>query len=710
MVNDMAEQNSASKRLSVFRKGVYAVMVLLIVRLVDIQLLDREGFKLRGEKQYKCPIKLFPERGRILDRNGELLAFNVPAVDVFADPQEVDSHREAAARLAPVLGESQSRLLELLTSHDQFVYLSRNRSRQIYDRVQDLGIMGVYCQKVTKRKYPKEHVAAQIIGFTDIDNRGLSGIELTYDEQLAGVPGKAILMRTGTAEKFYHAEYPVFPPENGRDVVLTIDYFYQKIAQDELYKRVVETESECGVVVILDRNAEILAMASEPHFNPNRAGHYHPSTWRMRAITDQYEMGSTMKVAVMAAYLDQGTQNPYDLVFCENGRCRLYDRTIHDTKPHGWLTLRDVLIKSSNIGMAKTMMDYNQERLYEYINAFGFGVRTGVELVGEVPGVLRHPYEWSRFTPIAMSYGYEIAVTPLQMAAMYNVIANDGLLMRPTILREFKGKEKLVENIAARQVRHVIKKTTADTLKAIMGEVVKSGTGIKARLDGVNACGKTGTARAIRDDGTGYEKNKYIATFGGFFPQHDPEITIFVLLKNPRAGSYYGGDAAAPLFQRIGNKIIEKEGLDYFDSVDRRQLPAEENMAKKRVPNLVGFRKPVAMKLARKENLNVKTVGSGKTVVAQQPEAGRVIDGDQNLVIVTEKQSGPQSLYSVPYVVGLPLRNAINILAARNIRAVVDGSGRVVRQQPKAGQKIKSHEQVMLHCESSIDVGKLLAL
>jgi len=282
--------------------------------------------------------------------------------------------------------------------------------------------------------------------------------------------------------------------------------------------------------------------------------------------------------------------------------------------------------------------------------------------------------------------------------------------MRPTIIREFRDKDNVIKNHDSREIRHVIKKTTADTLKAILGAVITSGTGVKARLSCVTACGKTGTARVIREDGTGYEKNKYIATFGGFFPQEDPKITIFVLLKNPRVGSYYGGDAAAPLFQRISNKIIEKEGVDYFTNMNHQAMLADQQGKEKRMPNLVGFRKPVAMKLARKENLNIKSVGNGKTVIAQQPEAGTSISENQDIIIVTERESLEQDYYSVPYVVGLPLRNAINILAARNIRAVVDGSGRVVRQQPKAGQKIKPNEQVMLHCESSIDVGKLLTL
>jgi len=694
------DEATVTRRLPAYRTAFFLVTLFLVARLVDVQLFDRENLRVKAIEQYQYEVKLPPERGKIVDRNMSLLAFNIPKVDVFAHPSQVEEPESAAIRLAQILGLSRASLLSKLRS-DEFVYLARRQPKEIGDMIRRLGIAGIEVQTVSARHYPKGQTACQLIGFINVDGKGLSGTEYSFDATLRGLPGKAILQRTGKSKLFVHSEYPVISPEDGGDIVLTIDARYQTIAEKELCRTVQEMEAESGVVVIMEPgSAQVLAMASEPHFDPNNAGLYDPASWRLRAITDQYEPGSTFKVGVLAAVLNERLSKPSDIVFCENGRFDVMNESLHDTSPYAWLTLEDVLVKSSNIGMAKTALKADRDILYEYARAFGFGEKSGIELKGEVSGTLKKLSEWSGFTPVAMSIGYEIAATPIQMCNMYCAIANGGFLLRPTILKEIRKHNRRVMKNEVRVIRRVISPSTADTVRNIMHQAVKRGTASRVDIPEIEICGKTGTARVASQDQPGFIPNKYLASFGGFLPREKPKLCIFVMIYKPQK-HYYGSDVAAPCFKRITERIIALEGLDYF------KVNGEFEAARRLTPNLVGSSRGAALKRLRGDDIAVELVGDGSVVISQSPGAGEPLPEAKPMMLITGGEEGSRA---VPRLIGLPVRNALNLLAARGIKVVVDGSGHVVEQQPPPDTELEEGEQVLLRCQTSLDLRKLMTL
>ena len=702
-----------TKRLTAFYVAAFLFMLILVARLIQIQIVQREKFSMLADVQYKCEVKLPPERGKIFDRNLNKLATNVPAFSVIAHPSQIKEPETAARQIADVLKTRFYLISQKLQTNSDFVYLARQVSKSTSERIEELGISGITCQLEMGRKYPKNETGAQLLGFTDIDGEGLSGIELSCESILRGRPGKAILQRTGRQKLFRRTEYPIIPPENGLDLVLTIDYAIQSIVERELRKIIVESNADKGSVVVMNpQTGEVIAIASEPNFDPNNPGKYHPSTWRLQAITDQFEPGSTFKLVLFSAVMNEQLRKPEDLVFCENGKYNIMGETIHDNSPHAWLSLRDVLVKSSNIGMAKTALEVNKSILYQYARDFGFGKKSEIELKGEVNGVLKPVIEWSGYTPVAMAIGHEVAVTPLQVCNMFSTIANGGLLLRPYIIKAIKdGKTGAVIQKGTRKVtRRVIDRSTAEIVAGIMQEVVERGTAQHARIPSLNICGKTGTARMVKQGHIGYRPNEYIASFGGFFPKEDPQYCIFVMVENPK-GKYHGGEVAAPCFKRITEQIIALEGIG--NDIDEPGQMAElfDMNDKQRAPQYIGFKKAVAEKMAGMTQYEVETMGSGKIVLDQQPQPGEIIHPGEKVILNTKAQvAGALTATEIPSVIGLPIRNALNILTSSHIKVVVVGTGRVVKQQPAPGNAINPNEQVLLHCESSIDLKKLLIL
>ncbi len=700
-------------RLSSYYVAAFLFLLLLIGRLAQIQLFEREKYADMANIQYKCEVKLNPERGMILDRNYRPLALNIPTTSIAAYPAQIRDAASTSLRLARALGKSPAYFQAKLRGHSDFAWLSRREHYDVATKVEQLHLEGIECQTILDRYYPKGHAACQLLGFTNVDGKGLSGVELAFDSVLKGVPGKAVFQRSGTGKLFIRSEYPITPPEDGQDVVLSVDYLYQSLAEKELRKAILESNADSGVVVIMDpRNAQVLAMASEPSFNPNTAGEYHASAWRLRAITDLFEPGSTFKTVLMSAIINEHLAKLDDRVFCENGKYKVRGETIHDAEPHGWLTVGDAYVFSSNIGMAKTSLGIDKRILYKYARAFGFGVATGIELQGEIDGILKPTSEWSRFTPVAMAYGHEIAATPIQLCGMFCVIANGGLLLRPTIVKEIRhGEDVTAKGEQAQVVRRVISPATADSMKNLMWQVVERGTGKHAKIPGLEICGKTGTARMVRKGGKGYVPNEYIASFGGFFPKEKPRIAMFVMIDNPKGGRYYGGDIAAPCFKRIAEQIIAHEGAErYFPTEELKEAMAH-NQRPIRMPNLVGLSASAAEEWVEHAGLEVQTAGEGDIVLAQKPLAGKSISENETIMLSTQAGAArTEGIRVVPAVTGLPVRNALNLLAAAGIKAVVDGSGKVVQQKPSPGSRLKASEQVLLHCESSIDLRKLLVL
>jgi len=709
--NRKNQQRRDQSRLNLYYRVLATIVIVVVLRLVYIQIIVREKYAVLAEKQYLQEVRLDPVRGTIYDRRMRPLAINVPTVSIGVYPQRISNPAATARKLSRILGVSSSTLQAKMRRDRKFGYLVRREARHTGLLVEALGLKGISIIKENGRKYPMGEVGSQILGFMDADGHGISGIEKKLEPLLFGVPGHAVKHKTavGNQYSFYHPDYPVHQAEPGRHVVLTIDAGIQSIAHRELRRTLQESNADSGVVVVMDpKTGEVLAMASEPGFNPNAYGKFAPSSYRLRAITDQFEAGSTFKLVTMAGLLNEGIYTPQDKIFCENGVWKVMGETIHDVHKYGSLSIHDVIVKSSNIGMAKAIKDQDKGIVYRYARDFGFGTRTGIGLEGEVNGQLRDMAEWSGFTPYAMAFGHEIAVTPIQMANMFCTIANGGILLTPYLVKEIQDAEGHVqERFRPRAIRRVIKVETANILKEMMADVVGEGTARKAQLEGLTVCGKTGTARMVRSGGGGYIKGQYVANFGGFFPKENPDVAIYVMIDNPK-GSYMGGDVAAPCFRRIAQQIIYQRGVD-VEAEEGKDLDLKFVQEDRRiVPNFVGFNRSAAVQMAGDLKIELAITGRHGVIVEQHPRAGAEISIPATVRLVCKEGPSDEVRHVVPRVTGLPIRNALNVLAAEGITAVVNGSGKVVSQQPPPGRRTNPGDQVLLVCESSVDLRKLL--
>lgn len=688
------------------RLGCFAVLMsffslVLAIRLLSIHVFQRDRFVADATSRQARILTLEPERGKIYDRHGSLLAFNVPAVSIVVHADSIRDSHQVAARLSPIIGRSYESILQKLRKSDGWIELAKKQPVSIRDRVQQLNLDYVGCRDDLVRRYPKGKTAAQVIGFTRSDGAGGNGLELTWDARLSGKPGTAIMQRTGRARLFSHPHYPIRLPEHGDDLMLTIDFRYQRIAEQELQRTVEEYDAAGGSIVMLQpASGEILAICSWPSYDPNNYSGYGDSAWKLAAITDQFEPGSTFKPAMLAAMLDAGYKKETDVVHCENGTWNVMGETIRDTKKYGAQTVRDILVFSSNIGMAKMAMDFNKKVMHQYALDFGFGSKSGVELLGEINGTLKHPKDWVPFSQLTFSYGHEIAATALQMCAMYATIANDGYYVSPRILKEIyhQGRPLYYDSGAVR--RSVIAKETSILMRDIMRDVVMRGTGMNAAVDSLPMCGKTGTAHVVRINGGGYAEDRYISSFGGFFPTNEPQIVIYIMIKEPKGG-YFGGAVAAPCFQRISKRLVELEGLNYF----REPQPAETFVDNSSfiLPNLVGLSKESAVQAMRLHGRDYRVYGSGDLIIAQEPAPGDTIPKNEFVYLTTDFSAARKdSIIVVPNVVDLPLRNAINLLRQQHFSVEIQGHGTVVRQHPKAGHQATVGEKMKLYCKAEI--------
>lgn len=697
-------------RYTLVKSVVFLYFLLLIARLIQIQIIQRKHYVAVAEKQYKHEVQLLPKRGLIYDRNQELLALNAPATSIGVYRRQVTHPLKLSHQLSSVLPYSQAHIYRELRANDSFTWLARNVSKSVGEKLQKINVDGLQVVDGSRRSYPHGQVAGQILGYVDLDGKGLSGIELTFDHLLRGKTGRALLQRSAKLDLFKQAHYPVLEPSDGLNLILTLDYVYQSIAEEELANTVAETNAEGGMAIISNpKTGELLAIAAVPGFDPNNFGSYPAASWRLRPITDQFEPGSTFKVPVMAGLLDAGLISPDSLVFCENGTFKLYDNIINDTKKYGWLTARDVVINSSNIGMAKIALKVDQQKMYEYIRDFGFGQKSGLGLEGEVSGVFRTPGNWSAMTPAVLAFGHEITVTALQLTNMFNAIANGGLLIKPRIVKSVvEHNYKLVEQVRPEVIRRVISEETARTMMEIMTDVVKKGTGKNAQIGDLPIAGKTGTARKVRSDGRGYIQDQHIASFGGIFPTHEAKLTIFVMIDNPR-GHYYGGDVAAPCFRRILERIIKLESLNSFMTIAENKVEKKSTTQPVIVPNVCYREITVADQILDHLALLKKQVGEGNIVIDQVPKPGAITQpGATILLKLGQAVADSGASLKMPGVKGLPVRDALMRLAASGLEAEVTGSGKVVLQTPAPGLKLKRGQKCQLVCQSDVNFARLI--
>src|SRR6266478_5862790 len=525
-------------------------------RLGYLQLFRHSEYMARAQRQQQRVIEITPKRGAIYARNMHPLAMSIPVDSAFAVPSELGDQQLAARLLSGVLGISSDVLEARLESSHSFVWIARKLPPDKKEAVEALNLKGVYFQKENQRIYPKRDLASHVLGFVDLDEKGLGGIEYELDGKIRGKSEKIIVMADARQRWFDGGEAQ---RERGVNVVLTLDEKIQYIAERELAAAIAKTHAMAGTVLVMNPNTgEILALANWPKFNPNAANDS-PAEARMnRAVAALYEPGSTFKLITLAAAFDQGVTRPEEIFDCENGAVYVAGHRIRDHKPFGLLRVADILAQSSDVGAIKIALRLGAPKFYDYIRAFGFGQQTGVDMPGESKGLLRRLENWSAISIGSISMGQEVGVTPLQLIGAVSAIANGGMLYKPHVIAELRRGNQVLPaegSLPPSEPRRVIRPETAATLRRLMEGVVLNGTGKPAHLDGWTAAGKTGTAQKI-DPATGrYSARQLIASFTGFAPISNPAVTILVSLDSP-VGQHEGGQVAAPVFKRIAEQVL----------------------------------------------------------------------------------------------------------------------------------------------------------
>lgn len=532
-------------------------LIICITRLLYIQFFRSAYLSDIARKQHNMFVELEPLRGAILDTNLKPQAFNVPVDSVYASPNQIrEKEKEPIIRqLASILNLNLSYLRERFSRNKSFVWIARKISFEQTSAIKKLDIKGIGFIKESKRSYPNSYLASQVIGFAGMDNTGLEGIEVYYDRYLKGAPGWAVFLRDARQKKLDIWEKMVVP-KDGFDLVLTIDEVIQYIAERELDKAFRAYHAKgASIVVINSHTGAILALANRPTYDLNDHSSATKASVRNRAICDLFEPGSVFKVVTAAAALEEKRLNEENKIFCENGAYRVANHILHDHVAHGWLTFREVIEESSNIGTTKIAQMLGPEMLHHYVELFGFGSKLGIDMPGEINGMIKAPRYWSKTSIGAVPIGQEVGVTSLQLAAAYSVIANGGQLMKPFIVREIRdkttGEAKQFQPVL---IRKVLSLETAARLKKILTGVVEEGTGKMAKVKGFSVAGKTGTAQKLEANGA-YSHSKFVGSFVGFAPAEDPLITVAVSIDEPHP-YYYGGVVAAPVFKNVAGDVV----------------------------------------------------------------------------------------------------------------------------------------------------------
>ncbi|MGE5480194.1 MAG: penicillin-binding transpeptidase domain-containing protein [Chloroflexota bacterium] len=667
--------------------------LVILARLFYVQIVRHEEYSSRARRQHEMRVTLGARRGAIYDREGRLLASTVECVSVAADPTLLKNPGRVASAVAKASGKDRAALLaKIRAARGSFVWLARGLDLDRGDALKALDDPGLIIISEAKRKLCYGPVGAQIIGFTDIDSRGLSGVELAWDSLLRGSNGYMIMNRDGLGRLRPAGDLPIIPASDGASVRLTLDIELQRIVEYELKEAVLSTGSVAGTVVALEPSSgEVLAMASYPGYDPNTGGNMTADAIRIRAITDTYEPGSTFKLITTAAAMEEGLVRPEDKFNGFNGEFHLADVVIRDVHPLGVVTFKEALDQSSNIILSTVASRIPDYKFYKYIRDFGFGITLGIDLPGEVTGKILKPEEMLPASKRYMGFGYGIAATPLQMANAYSSIANNGNLMKPYIVKNVSRSDGTsLFNAKPGLIRKVISDATNNKIVPLFTSIVNNGTGKSARIEGIEIAGKTGTTQQLVAGS--YSKRHYTASFVGFFPANKPRIAMLVVLDQPSAGSYYGGATAAPVFRNIALRYLSSSPTALASTQSRLNGSGRIIM-----PNLVGMKAEGLERYLGECDLGLKNQVSEGIVTAQFPDAGLALPrGTQVTVYINNAPRRPdRKPGELPDVVGLSGRRALAVLLGLGKRVELKGAGRVV-----AVERSESGGYV-LHCSDN---------
>jgi cell division protein FtsI (penicillin-binding protein 3) len=626
-------------RLGVAKILFLAMFLVIAGRAFQLQVLQGERLMRLGERQHLKEWIVLPKRGALLDRAGEPLALSMESQSVYARPHRVQDPEQLSQGLARILNLRAADVKQKLISDKPFVWIKRQVSSPEAEKIQALNPTGIGMFYEPNRYYPQNQLAGQLIGFVGRDSEGLEGLELKYNDYIRGEAGSSVTERDALGRRVLvqGVEGLRIPP--GSDVHLTLNTSIQHIAEKELEATILKYRAKSGVAIVMEPfTGEVLALANYPAFDPNNYSKQSADQRRNRAVTDSFEPGSTFKTILAAAALEEGVVGKEDLFYCEMGKYPYAGKVIHDTHPHGWLSFAKILQVSSNIGFTKVAQKLKKERYYRYIEKFGFGQVTGIDVPGEVPGLLRRAESWSAIDLATHAFGQGISATPLQMVTAYAAIANGGFLMRPYVTRRVVSPQgEIVLEIQPHVVRRVISEKTAKSLASILKDVTnEGGTGVMANVDGFEVAGKTGTAQKADPVHGGYAAKKRVASFVGFVPANDPRLVALVLIDEPEV-NVYGGVVAAPAFRNIAQAALRHLAVAPQQAALIPALPSQPEALVRRVakpnsagtmetngdtaPDFVGLSLREALEKAQTLKLKLRLQGNGY-VVKQSPQAG----------------------------------------------------------------------------------------
>lgn len=645
--------------------GVITFFTIIVIKLADIQLVRGNDLKYLAERQQMKIEQVQAERGLIYDRNNVLLAYNKYDATFYLDLSQTDNKTKTvlANKFSKLLNKDVQFFLSKMKGENKTITLAQHISLSDVEDLLKLDLPGFYYVKGISRKYYYKNLASHVLGYVNNDYKGINGIANYFNKDLAGINGQNFVERDATGKIITIKEDKTNSAVPGNNLILTIDKNYQEILEDELAKGVAKYGGNYSHGIIMDpNNGQILAMANSPGYDPNNYWDFNDDKRKNKTITDTYEPGSTFKSITIAVLLDQNLVKENDKVFAENGKYKFSNTYVTDTHKLGWITASEVIKFSSNIGIAKLVQKIDNETYYKYLRGFGFGNYTSVTLPGEVKGSLKQPDTWTKITKEFMSFGYEIAVTPIQLISAYSALVNGGLLYKPQLIKNIIDPlGNVIYNFSPELVRTVVSKKTSERVRNILATVVDGGTGENAKIDFMNVGGKTGTSQRIIDGK--YSKENYNSSFVGFFPVDNPKIICLILINSPKIGKY-GGQVAAPIFKNVAERLIKNGNSKFFDDKD-----------------------------------NIIPTNDFKTA-----ENNSDIKSDKNLTTVKLDLTGDISKARndvMPNLINSKLSEAISILSKLGIKYKVIGNGKIIKQSIVPGTKLKKGLFCILKAEET---------
>jgi cell division protein FtsI/penicillin-binding protein 2 len=679
-------------RVLVAAAGLLFGLLVVWARVAWLQVARHDYYAGRADLNQEQRVLLRPARGRLLDRHGRVLARDLLTYSVSAVPREMKNPRATARALAALLDEDPRRLERGFAQRPRFLWVKRRIAPALAEKVAALRTRGVHLSTEIQRVYPLGDAAAEILGRTDLDDQGVDGLELQLDATLRGRPGWATLFRDGAGRAHALPRGMRRSPEDGDDVVLTLDADLQCILESHLAAAVDSLNAVRGFAMFLDPSTgEVLAAAVSPHLGPGKGRNW--------SFTDQFEPGSTYKIVTAGAALEEGLVRP-DQIFeaAENGVAQVAPGAVfHDVHKEASFSFRDAVRWSSNIVTGKVANLLGAQSLYRYSTALGFGSLTGVTFPGEAGGRLRSPERWTPRSTPTIAIGHELSVTPLQLTLAYAAVANGGVMMRPALIREVREPSGRVTRRFPPEASHrVFSERTTALLREMLTAVVDSGTAKAARIPGLAIAGKTGTAQKYDAKVGTYGAGLYISSIAGFAPSESPRLAGVVVIDEPRGKKYYGGEVAAPVFRRVVEDLWRLPGGPLGSGVQQVAMrpPAPAPVI---VPDLRLLPREAAERRLAGYALRTRFAGSGPRVLAQEPAAGVAVERGSGVIVYLSPPADSTGS-TLPSVVGRSVREAVRLLSARQVPVQIVGQGRVVRQLPEPGTRLPLSRPCVLTC------------